>query len=226
MARSVNFDLSHHLLEAGPEWVFLQIYSRLLFSSATWNKLACETQKEEGWTITDIVVYSFTKCIQVYKILERGQMVSDSVPLLSLAVNAFKCDLWSRSRRRKGSCDVCVHAFSVRIPLDEDAVHDSFKQLIAEHSQNGAPSEAFELQQLQRELTEESQGVTNPSECLKLKLKPKLLAICKMKLHFHCSSPDILISQTTSITCSVVSMSLEGEGSCKGMSSGRRMKDK
>lgn len=90
-----------------------------------------------------------------------------------------------------GGCDVCVHAFSVRIPVDEDAVHHSFNQLIAEHSQNGAPSEALELQQLQRELSEESQGATHPSERLKLQLKPQLLAIWKMKLHFHCSSPDI-----------------------------------
>lgn len=154
-------------------------------------------------------------------ILERGQAGSDSVPLLS-----FKCDLRSRSRRRKAGCDVCVRAFSVRTPLDEDAVHDSFNQLIAEHSRNGAASEALELQQLQRELTQESQGVTSPSECFKLKLKAKLLAIWKMKLDFHCSSPDVLISQTTSITCSVPSTSLEGEGSCKGMSNGRRMRDK
>lgn len=47
--------------------------------------------------------------------------------------------------------------------MDEDAVHDSFNQLIAEHSRNRAPSEAFELQQLDRELTEESQGITGPS---------------------------------------------------------------
>lgn len=57
----------------------------------------------------------------------------------------------------------CVHVLSFRSQVDEDAVHDSFYQLIAEHSQNGAPSEAFELQQLDRELTEESQGTTGPS---------------------------------------------------------------
>ncbi|XP_051240666.1 transmembrane channel-like protein 6b [Dicentrarchus labrax] len=40
-------------------------------------------------------------------------------------------------------------------PIDEEGVHDSFSQLIAEQSQNGGPSEAFELQQLQRDLDEE-----------------------------------------------------------------------
>lgn len=40
-------------------------------------------------------------------------------------------------------------------PLDEEVVHDSFNQLIAEQSQNGL-SDAMELQQLQRELDEES----------------------------------------------------------------------
>ncbi|KAM7393836.1 hypothetical protein PAMP_020675 [Pampus punctatissimus] len=40
-------------------------------------------------------------------------------------------------------------------PADEDGVHDSFNQLIAEQSQNEGLSEAFELQHLQRELDEE-----------------------------------------------------------------------
>ncbi|KAF7656022.1 hypothetical protein LDENG_00047380 [Lucifuga dentata] len=40
-------------------------------------------------------------------------------------------------------------------PVDEEGVHDSFNQLIAEQTQNGGLSEAFELQQLQRELDEE-----------------------------------------------------------------------
>ncbi|XP_076584138.1 transmembrane channel-like protein 6b [Chaetodon auriga] len=40
-------------------------------------------------------------------------------------------------------------------PVDEEGVHDSFNQLIAEQSQNGGPSDAFELQQLQRDLDEE-----------------------------------------------------------------------
>uniref|UniRef100_A0A671TLJ1 Transmembrane channel-like protein n=1 Tax=Sparus aurata TaxID=8175 RepID=A0A671TLJ1_SPAAU len=43
-------------------------------------------------------------------------------------------------------------------PVDEEGVHDSFNQLIAEQSQNGGPSEAFELQQLQRDLDEEGRG--------------------------------------------------------------------
>lgn len=42
--------------------------------------------------------------------------------------------------------------------MDEEGVHDSFNQLIAEQSQNGGPTEAFELQQLQRDLDEEGQG--------------------------------------------------------------------
>ncbi|XP_044202060.1 transmembrane channel-like protein 6b [Thunnus albacares] len=40
-------------------------------------------------------------------------------------------------------------------PADEEGVHDSFNQLIAEQSQNGGQSDAYELQQLQRELDEE-----------------------------------------------------------------------
>uniref|UniRef100_A0A3Q4AYT0 Uncharacterized protein n=1 Tax=Mola mola TaxID=94237 RepID=A0A3Q4AYT0_MOLML len=44
-------------------------------------------------------------------------------------------------------------------PLDEEGVHDSFNQLIAEQSQDGGQSDAFELQQLQRELDEESRDV-------------------------------------------------------------------
>ncbi|KAM3623404.1 uncharacterized protein V6R79_010744 [Siganus canaliculatus] len=40
-------------------------------------------------------------------------------------------------------------------PIDEDGVHDSFHQLIAEQSQNGGFSDALELQQLQRDLDKE-----------------------------------------------------------------------
>ncbi|XP_077381151.1 transmembrane channel-like protein 6b [Festucalex cinctus] len=42
-------------------------------------------------------------------------------------------------------------------PADEEGVHDSFHQLIAEQLHNGDLGEAFELQQLQTELEEESQ---------------------------------------------------------------------
>ncbi|GLD60919.1 transmembrane channel-like protein 6 [Lates japonicus] len=42
-------------------------------------------------------------------------------------------------------------------PVDEEGVHDSFNQLIAEQSQNGGLSDAYELQQLQRQLDEEGQ---------------------------------------------------------------------
>ncbi|XP_019744663.1 transmembrane channel-like protein 6b [Hippocampus comes] len=41
-------------------------------------------------------------------------------------------------------------------PADEEGVHDSFHQLIAEQIHNGGLGEAFELQQLQKELDEES----------------------------------------------------------------------
>lgn len=50
---------------------------------------------------------------------------------------------------------MCV---SVRSPADEEGVHDSFSQLIAEQSDNGGTSDAIELQQLQRELDEEGRG--------------------------------------------------------------------
>ncbi|TNN45152.1 Transmembrane channel-like protein 6 [Liparis tanakae] len=45
--------------------------------------------------------------------------------------------------------------FLNRSPVDEDVVHDSFSQLIAEQSQSGGPSDAFELRQLERRLDEE-----------------------------------------------------------------------
>lgn len=57
-------------------------------------------------------------------------------------------------------------ALSPISPLDEDDVHDSFNQLIAEHSHSMAPSEAFELQQ-QWERTEEGEGIPVPSSSLK-----------------------------------------------------------
>lgn len=47
---------------------------------------------------------------------------------------------------------------SARSPADEDGVHDSFCQLIAEHSQDEGVSDALELQQLQRDLDEEGRG--------------------------------------------------------------------
>lgn len=46
-------------------------------------------------------------------------------------------------------------------PADEAGVHDSFHQLIEEQSQNAGLSEAFELQELQRELEEEEEGRDN-----------------------------------------------------------------
>lgn len=46
-----------------------------------------------------------------------------------------------------------------RSPLDEETVHDSFNRLIAEQTQHGGgESEAYELQQLQRDLDDESRG--------------------------------------------------------------------
>ncbi|KAM6940471.1 transmembrane channel-like protein 6b [Xenentodon cancila] len=45
----------------------------------------------------------------------------------------------------------------IESPADEAGVHDLFNQLIAEQSQNGELSDAYELQELQRELDEEGQ---------------------------------------------------------------------
>ncbi|XP_054635974.1 transmembrane channel-like protein 6b isoform X2 [Dunckerocampus dactyliophorus] len=45
----------------------------------------------------------------------------------------------------------------VESPADEEGVHDSFNQLIAEQTYNGGLGEAFELQLLQKDLDEESQ---------------------------------------------------------------------
>lgn len=53
---------------------------------------------------------------------------------------------------------VLVSVHGVRSPADEEGVHDSFHQLIAEQIHNGGLGEAFELQQLQKELDEESRG--------------------------------------------------------------------
>ncbi|KAG7281953.1 hypothetical protein CRUP_003011 [Coryphaenoides rupestris] len=51
-----------------------------------------------------------------------------------------------------------------RSPMDEEGVHDSFNQLIAEQSQNESLSDtAFELQELQRELDEEGQDYVSPT---------------------------------------------------------------
>ncbi|XP_029950675.1 transmembrane channel-like protein 6b [Salarias fasciatus] len=44
-------------------------------------------------------------------------------------------------------------------PADEEGVHDSFSQLIAEQSQNGGPADAYELQRLQRDLDEDRDEV-------------------------------------------------------------------
>ncbi|KAM9857482.1 transmembrane channel-like protein 6b [Aulostomus maculatus] len=43
-------------------------------------------------------------------------------------------------------------------PIDEEGVHDSFNQLIAEQSHTGGLNEAFELQNVQRDLEEEEEG--------------------------------------------------------------------
>ncbi|XP_053275694.1 transmembrane channel-like protein 6b isoform X3 [Pleuronectes platessa] len=44
-------------------------------------------------------------------------------------------------------------------PVDEEGVHDSFNQLIEEQSQHGGRSDAYELQELQRELDEEGRDI-------------------------------------------------------------------
>lgn len=65
-------------------------------------------------------------------------------------------------------CDITgslMCTLSPRSPLDEEDVHDSFNRIIAENSV--APSDAFELQQLQWALTEEGEGILVPSCSLK-----------------------------------------------------------
>lgn len=47
---------------------------------------------------------------------------------------------------------------SVRSPVDEEGVHDSFNQLIAEQSQSDGLPDALELQQLQTDLDDEGRG--------------------------------------------------------------------
>lgn len=64
----------------------------------------------------------------------------------------------SKNHVRCSVCTLmCMSPFS-RSPLDEEYVHHSFNQLIAEQSQNGGPGDAFELQEVQRELDDESRG--------------------------------------------------------------------
>lgn len=69
---------------------------------------------------------------------------------------------------QKELCDITgslMCTLSPRSPLDEEDVHDSFTQII--NSQSVAPSQAFELQELQWELTEEGEGILVPSCSLK-----------------------------------------------------------
>lgn len=47
--------------------------------------------------------------------------------------------------------------------MDEEGVHHSFHELIAE--QSGAASEAYELQRLQRELDDEGRGTAAVTSC-------------------------------------------------------------
>lgn len=81
----------------------------------------------------------------------------------------FECDSGFKITQ-KGPCDITgslMCTLSPRSPLDEDDVHKSFNQIIAENSVAVAPSEAFELQELQWELTEEGEGILGPSSSLK-----------------------------------------------------------
>lgn len=95
-------------------------------------------------------------CLHVY-MRPLGRAVFSMVQFFSMGLMA---QITKKAGFEHGSfASVC----SPRTPLDEDAVHDSFNQLIKEHSQIGAPSEAFELQELQRQLSEESQGIPPPS---------------------------------------------------------------
>lgn len=70
---------------------------------------------------------------------------------------------------QKELCDITgslMCTLSPRSRLDEDDVHNSFNEIIAENFHSVAPSEAFELQQV-RELTEEGEGILVPSCSLK-----------------------------------------------------------
>lgn len=76
----------------------------------------------------------------------------------SLSGSMVKIVFESKNHVRRSVCALmCVSPFS-RSPLDEEGVHHSFDQLIAEQSQNGGQGDAFELQQVQRELEDESRG--------------------------------------------------------------------
>lgn len=76
----------------------------------------------------------------------------------SLSGSIVKIVNESKKHVRCSVCTLmCMSPFS-RSPLDEECVHHSFNQLIAEQSQNGRPDDAYELQQLQRELDDESRG--------------------------------------------------------------------
>lgn len=81
---------------------------------------------------------------------------------------------------QKEPCDITgslMFTLSPRSPLDEDDVQDAFNRIIAENSQSVAPSEAFELQQLEWELTEEGEGILVPSCRLKC---PSELDCCSL----------------------------------------------
>lgn len=84
-----------------------------------------------------------------FPVVSRPQSLSGSIVKI---VDGLK------NRVRCSVCPLMCMSPSSRSPLDEECVHHSFNQLIAEQSQNGGPDDAFELQQLQRELDDESRG--------------------------------------------------------------------
>lgn len=131
---------------------------------------------------------------------------------------------------QKEPCDITdslMCTLSPRSPLDENDVHDSFNQILAENSvESVAPSEAFELQQLQWELTEEGEGIPMPSCSLKCHSE---LERCSWwsRWTWNCifnAALFLFLSQTASIPCPVKAFSLGRNNRIKGIWDGGVMR--
>lgn len=136
-------------------------------------------------------------------------------------------------------CISCTFRPFVRSPADEEGVHDSFNQLIAEQSHNRGLPEALELQQLQREFDEEARGTVFEEKLSSLSFPKRYIAELNVtefdfpfllqNEQYFCSLCNFLVifyPQTMWPTCPVLGMSLGVWGRDKGTWSGRKMKDK
>lgn len=85
-----------------------------------------------------------------------GTLVTESETILSVVYSvATDPSVHFGAIESSPFCNTLFPVLSVRSPVDEEGVHDSFQQLIAEHGENG--SNSLEMMEL-RDLDEESRG--------------------------------------------------------------------